>query len=125
MKTGTTDSGIVKMNDGSEIQIRLRHQGFFPKDLEDRITESIAESIHTYLRDSNYRFDRLKENTKLLTEVLEMELDEIAANFPDVIRYTNITCDREQLFWAMEVHLEEASAACRVSLEMSKVKVDG
>ncbi len=123
MKTGTTDSGVIRMNDGSKLQIRLRYQGFFPKDIEASISEIIAETIHTYLRDSTYLTEKLRTGHQLMTEILEMELSELEAMHPDALRYTNVVYLGD-LLWNTEVHLEEASAPCRISIQMYPVTDD-
>lgn len=123
MKTGTTDSGVIRMNDGSRLQIRLRYQGFFPKDIESSVSEIIAETIHTYLRDSTYHMEKLRKGHQLMTEVLDMELDELYATFPENIRYTNVVY-MDNLVWNVEIHLEEASAPCRINIQMYPVTDD-
>lgn len=123
MKTGTSGEAVVRLNDGKSIKVRMRHRGYFPSVLNAAIEESIAESIHTFLRDAGYRLEPMLANPKLLTEVLLMELDEHEANFPDIIRYSKVKNDGG-LSWTIDVHLEQAVAPCVTTIDFVEVTPD-
>lgn len=105
------------MNDNTRLQIILAAQGFFPAAIKAVLEDIIAESLHTYLSDSGYITATLMDNPQLLTDVLEMELEDLKGQFPKEVRYTKVEFV-ETLDWMIKVHLEEASAPCKISLEM-------
>lgn len=120
MTKPATDIGRVKMNDRTELEIRLKVQGFFPSDMKEAFEDLVSESIHTFLKESNYTTNKCFDNVALLTEVLEMEVEEQSASFPGLIRYTHIETNHlaKQMNWLILVHLEEASAPCTISISM-------
>lgn len=123
MKSSVTDSGEIPLADGRKLKFRLDTKGFFPKKIREELESVISESIVTFMRECRYSYDQMVSNASTLTDLLEMETDEIASHYSDEIRYCHIT-QPDVLKWVMEVHLEQAVAACRVMLQITVSEKD-
>ncbi len=127
-KFGTQDLTEVRMNDGRALQLRMATSGFFPTEVQETINDIINEGVQAYLRDSSWRWENLKSSKKSFEEILTMELDELGAEFPELVRYTHVEAvtpnvGGDALAWRMEVFFEQACAACTIRIEM-KQKAD-
>lgn len=124
-KFGTQDLTEVRMNDGQALQLRMATNGFFISSVQEPLNDIINESVQTYLRDAHWRWAEMKTNKQLFTELVEMELGELEAEFPELIRYTHIepvtpSIGGDALAWRMEVFFEQAVAACTIRIEMKQ-----
>lgn len=125
MKPAVFDSKPLKTDDGKTMGIRTVQSGFLPEAMLTHIEEFCAESLHLFLEQCNYRWMEIEKSTtqQILTESLEHECDQLKDLFGEKVRYAYVE-RRCSLQWALEIHLEEASAPCIIKLEMSLKKDD-
>lgn len=122
MRPALHDSDVIVMNDGTRVGIRSSRSGMLPEAMLDELEGAVAESLHAYLKQSEYRWAKCLQphNMSSLTEMLESDVERIMAENEGVVRYVHAEL-RPPMTWAMKIHLEEASAACVIKLEMSQL----
>lgn len=122
MRPAMHDSDVIVMNDGTRVGIRSSRSGFLPDVILDALEGHVAESLHAFLKGSEYRWAKccLDHNKSSLAEMLESDLEILQSEHEGAIRYTHVEY-REPMTWVMSVHLEEASAACVIKLEMTQL----
>lgn len=130
MRPAVHDSDVIKMNDGTRVGIRSSRSGSLPDDILDELEGYVAESLHGYLRQSEYKWSKCNQdhNKASLVEMFENDLEALKENHDDKIRYTHIETRKPaanektpSITWALSIHLEEASAACVIKLEMRQL----
>lgn len=122
MRPAMHDSDVIVMNDGTRVGVRSSRSGFLPDDLLESLEGCVAESLHAFLKGSDYRWSNCckDHNKSSLVEMLESDLEVLAADNEGSVRYTHIEL-REPMTWVMQIHLEEASAPCVIKLEMTQL----
>lgn len=120
MRPALHDSDVIVMNDGSRVNIRSSRSGLLPDAITDELEGYVAESLHTYLKESEYRWAKCLQdhNRASLTEMLDSDCERIKDDHEGKIRYVFVEL-RQPLTWVMSIHLEEASAPCVIKLEMT------
>lgn len=123
MRPAVHDSDVIKMNDGTRVGIRSSRSGSLPDAILDELEGYVAESLHSYLQQSSYKWSSCKQehNRQMLNEMLENDLESLKMNHDGVIRYTHVETRLPGVIWAMTVHLEEALAPCVIKLEMHQL----
>lgn len=122
MRPAMHDSDVIVMNDGTRVGIRSSRSGQLPEGMLDELEGAVAESLHAYLKQSEYRWAKCLQahNMSSLTEMLESDVELLKQEYPGVIRYVHAEL-RPTMTWAMKIHLEEASAPCVIKLEMTQL----
>lgn len=140
MTYGTSiDVGEVKIQQNQTLVIRLHVRGFLPATLEEHMEDVIAESIGSYITECKHDSLKLATQAMLLTDFLEMEMSCVLEENKNTIRYIHVSKPRVQsltkqvitrglptkapraldtLTWTVNLHLEEASAPCAISIAM-------
>lgn len=123
MRPAMHDSDVIVMNDGTRVGIRSSRSGQLPEEILDELEGYVAESLHAYLKQSEYRWAKCLQahNMSSLTEMLESDVERIKMEHEKTIRYVHAERREPALIWAMKIHLEEASAACVIKLEMTQL----
>lgn len=123
MRPAVHDSDVIKMNDGTRVGIRSSRSGSLPDDVLDELEGYVAESLHSYLQQSSYKWSSClqEHNRQMLNEMLENDLESLKMNYEKVIRYTHVETRSPGVIWAMSIHLEEALAPCVIKLEMTQL----
>jgi len=122
MRPAMHDSDVIVMNDGTRVGIRSSRSGQLPDAVLDELEGYVAESLHAYLKQSEYRWAKCLQphNMSSLTEMLESDVERIKDENEGVVRYVHAEL-RPGMVWAMKIHLEEASAPCVIKLEMTQL----